>query len=196
MSITLFIYYIKNRDHGKLFPHAEILETEILALGRWKLAAPVYPSAQMVYDAVVTILSGCGLAASHELGVTIFVLAGGGNHHHTLEIKLTLVPPLANLGKVHHHIVGHAAMILICGRHRVSKTLLLLEIEHRGRDGLDDDKIDMRTNLVTLREKHITRHIVSDVGLQFRSNVNILNRTQEINSLGYIRDKYLIVKIS
>ena len=94
-----------------LLAEAEEREVEVLALGRGELTAVVHTAAQVVDDAVVAIYARASLDASHKLGVAILELTRARHHEHTLEVNVTLVPPLALLVELHDHRRGWTLLV-------------------------------------------------------------------------------------
>ena len=67
---------------------------------------------------------------------------------------------------------------------------LLLEVQHRGSFGLDDDEIDTGTNLIAFRVMDITGYIVTNIG--FESRVLAAMKDIPVRMVGYGGSNYNI----
>ena len=159
-TCTCFVYIY-------LFPHSKILEMEVFSFSRRKLRSCVDTPTQMINDAVVAEDARHCLTLHHEMGVTILVLACCRNHNHSFEVERTLILSRTFFVKTCYDVCCEVTLVhdrSVLLRHGVQR-LLLLEVEHCCCRGLDDNKIDALTHLISLGVENITGHIIADVVL-------------------------------
>ena len=150
----------------------------------------------MIHDAIIAIHGRDGLHLCHKMCVAILELACAWNHQHPLKVERALVPPWTFLVQFRQYHIGHVSVFGGCGVIRmVAECLLLLEVLHGLRLGLDNNEINARTNFIAFGEEDVARGIFTNVLLQFGSHSYLADRRQKINGLIDTCNKRLAVKI-
>ena len=92
------------------------------------------------------------------MSITVFMFTGCRNQHHSLKVERPFVPSFPLTVQFHNNFVGFTAIGIVA-----AQSLFIFEVLHSLCLCLDNYKIDMRTNLATLRESDITINITSYV---------------------------------
>ncbi len=147
----------------------------------------------MINDAVIAIHTRYSLHLCDETSIAILELTCSRHQLYTFKINSAFIPSLTFL--IQFKYSRCCRTFLRMNLSHWTQGTLLLEVNHRGSLGLDDNKVNTRTYFVSFGVKHITGGIITYVGLKNWIHANLLYSLQEIN--GFINSLYkcLTVKI-